>query len=202
MIKSPDHLNKKQAESGFSLIELLIAMAIASILMTAVVSVFYYLNRSMSGENTRVALQQSVRAAVNVMASDLKEVGLDPHTKKRFSIERATGSEIRFSSDLNMDGTLDDNEMFTYAFSGSNLNMTIGRAGAPEPLLSNVESLSFRYFNDRDTEIGAGAGEVSDRDEIRSVEITLSARENYWGGSGSETRSYTTLVRCRNLNRL
>lgn len=193
-------------EKGFTLIELLVAMGIASILLAVAGSIFYSLNKGMSGENTRVSLQQGVRAAVNVMAADLREVGIDPHSKKRFRIEKAAANEIRFSSDLDMDGTLDDNETFTYLFSGSDLNMKIGKTGALEPLLSNVQALELNYYDDRDSKItpsGEGAtAEVADRDEIRSVEITITAMENYWGGSGSETRSYTTLVRCRNLNRL
>lgn len=196
----------KKVESGFTLVELLVAMAIASILLAIVGSIFYSLNKGMSGENTRMALQQGVRSAVSVMAGDLREVGLDSHTKKRFKITKASRSEIRFSSDLNLDGELDNNETFTYILIGSDLKMAVSNTADPQPLLSNVQDLQFRYFKENDVEIpltGSGAtSEVADTDEIRSVEIFLSATEKYWGGSSSERRSYRTLVRCRNLNRL
>lgn len=204
--KNNSGLYNKNVESGFTLIELLVAMAIASILLAIVGSIFFSLNKGMSGENTRVALQQGVRSAVNIMAADLREVGMDPYTKKRFKIEKAALSEIRFSSDFNMDGKLDDDENFTYLLDGGELKMSISKNASPQPLLSNVQSLQFRFFKENDVEIpfsGSGAtAEVADTDEIRAVEIYLAAQEKYWGASGTETRSYKTLVRCRNLNRL
>ncbi|WP_027358289.1 PulJ/GspJ family protein [Desulforegula conservatrix] len=195
-------LHKQNPESGFTLIELLVAMAIASILLAIVGSIFYSLNKGMSAENTRVALQQSVRSAINVIAADLREVGLDPYTKKRFKIEKAALSEIRFSSDLNMDGNLDDNEKFIYLLDDGQLKMSINSNDAPESLLPNVESLQFRYFRENDVEIMLSGSEVADTGEIRAVEIYLEAEENYWGGGSTENRSYRTLVKCRNLNRL
>jgi len=200
--KNTSVYHNQNAESGFSLIELLVAMAIASILLAIVGSIFYSLNKGMSAENTRVALQQSVRSAINVIAGDLREVGLDPCTKKRFKIEKAALSEIRFSTDLNMDGKLDDNEKFIYLLDDGQLKMSMNSNDAPEPLLSNVESLQFRFFKDNDAEILLSGSEVADTDEIRAVEIYLEAEEKYWGGGSTENRSYRTLVRCRNLNRL
>lgn len=198
------------SEAGFTLIELLIAMGIAAILLAVVGSIFYSLNRGMSGENTRVALQQGVRSAVNIMALDLRQAGLDAYGRKRFEIKSAKRSEISFSSDLNMNGVLDSNETLTYSLNTTKRELTIKDSTAtdstPQPLLSNVADLQLKYFNESDAEIplvGSGAtAEVQDTDSIRSVEILVSATERYWGNMNSENRSYRTLVRCRNVNRL
>lgn len=221
-MRAPDNTSFS-TDDGFTLIELLIGIAVASILIAIAGGIFYSLNKGMSGENTRVALQQGVRTAVDVMAAEIMEAGLDPHSTKRFRIEKAASNEIRFLSDRNMDGDVDsDNgEIIDYKIQGSNL-MALTGANSFQSLLSNVEmpiddsrtppasGAPYRkpmfVYRDKDGQslIASGADEVaySDLDKIRSVEITLSLTEKYWAASSSETRAYRTLVKCRNLNRL
>lgn len=210
-------------DEGFTIIELLVGIAVASILLAVAGGIFYTLNKGMSGENTRVALQQSVRTAVDVMAADIMEAGLDPHATKRFRMEKAASNEIRFLSDRNMDGDVDsdNSEIIDYKIQGSSLMVLTG-SDSFQSLLSNVEmpiddtrtppasGAPYRkpmfVYRDKDGRslIASGADEVaySDLDKIRSVEVSLSITEKYWGASASETRAYKTVVKCRNLNRL
>ena len=63
---------------GFTLIELLVAMAITSIVMAAVVSAYQLQVR---GKNTQEALtdmNQTARAALEVMTNEIRSAGLDP----------------------------------------------------------------------------------------------------------------------------
>lgn len=189
------------SEKGFTLVELLIAMAIASVLLVIVFSIFNSLTRSMSGENTRVALQQGVRSAVNIMALDLRDGGLDPHNTKRFSFKRAEASAVSFCSDRDMDGLVENGETFTYELdnSGTTLRLKDHDDSPAQPLLSDVNALTFTYFDERGQVLNDPGENL---DEISTIEIFLSASARYWGGAGNETREYRTLVKCRNLNRL
>lgn len=191
------------SEKGFTLVELLVSIAIAGVLLVIVFSIFNSLNRGMSGENTRVALQQGVRSAVNVMALDLRDAGLDPYNRGCFSLKKAEPGMVSFSSDRNMNGLYDNGETFTYSLEANNDINTLmlkdhDNSGA-QPLLSNIEELLFIYFDERGQEI---IDPNNNLDEIRTIEIRLAASARYWGGSGNETREYSTLVKCRNLNRL
>jgi type IV pilus assembly protein PilW len=66
--------NKK----GFTLIELMVAIAIGSIIMAAIYSVFISQQRTQINEQMTVAMQQTLRAAVYLIQRDIRMAGYDP----------------------------------------------------------------------------------------------------------------------------
>lgn len=63
--------------SGFTLIELMIAMAIAGLVLTAVYAAFGSQLRTNVGQQMTVEIQQSIRAAVTLMQLDIRMAGYD-----------------------------------------------------------------------------------------------------------------------------
>ena len=66
-------------EGGFSLVELLIAMAVGLVVLAAVYSVFIIQNKTFSSQEDMVEMQQSVRAGMDMMAREIGMAGYDPH---------------------------------------------------------------------------------------------------------------------------
>lgn len=70
---------KPQKQAGFSLIELLIAMAITSVIAAAIYTVYRSSVESSMVQNTAAGVQQSVRAALEMMVQDIRMAGYYPN---------------------------------------------------------------------------------------------------------------------------
>lgn len=175
---------------GFTLVEMLVALLIISIISGAAYSMFMSLSRSYTTQSVASAVQQRVRAAIDYMIRDIRIAGLDPLQTGGFGVVSATSTVFRLTADKNMDGNTNDAaEDVTYSVAGGNLQLTDDQG--TETLSRYVTDFSFTYF-DQD---GVVTTNISD---IRSVEIIMSVREPSGGGKWV-SRTFTTRVRVRNL---
>jgi len=204
---------KCQRNSGFSLIEVLISIAMVSIFIAAAMAVLVPLSRSYTATDVSSSAQQVVRMAVEVMANDIRLAGLDPTRQLQGTdasglplagFQEAGATSIRFTCDRVVDGeeeangTIDndnfENINYYYEAATQSLNLRL-YSGSPvqttQQLVNNVENLRFRYFDEDGNETG-------NLDEIRSVQISMTVQEDA-GTEGPIERSYTTRVLCRNL---
>jgi type IV pilus assembly protein PilW len=205
-------------ERGFTLIELMVALAVSSIIMAAIYSVNATLTRSYTTQNVAADVQQAVRATIDFMAEDIMMAGLldfrkDYGTDPEIS---AAGSQIiTFTADRNIDGdTADEFEDLTYQLDGTELKQTDNNTGVEETFIDNVVNFEFRYFRENeddtptDNDVINGQDLINfyglgdplpelDRDDIRTVQISITVEEPAGIGDPVE-RTYTTRVRCRN----
>lgn len=186
---------------GFSLIELMVAMAMASIVLAAVYSLHAALTKSYTTQNAAADTQESMRAAIDFMAEDILMAGLDPLSTGGFGIVAAAADSIRFTSDRNMNGVLDasDLEDIQYLLRGTQLIQELYGLSATDDddvLVDNVTSLTFAYYN------GAGtllvAPYTAQLTDIRTIELSMTVQAPA-GRDKPVTRKYTTRFRCRNL---
>jgi len=170
-------------QKGFSLIELMVAIAIASVLMAAI-STFYHSQLKTHVTQQEIAdMQQDARAAMYMMTREIRMAGYDP-LNSGATIRLADATEIAFDSDSDgtANGEIDSSERFYYGLDNGNLvrgGWTNPAAPNPEnlsPVALNIDALDFVYLNSA----GQIAAELND---IRSVQITLVAR------SGSQARA-------------
>ena len=190
--KSPfkEHGRGLRSSAGFTMIEMLMALAIFSVAFGTIYKSFEHLTRSSTTENVRAGTQQSARIAVDLMVQDIRLAGLNPLGTPGIGLQAVSPDSIRFTMDANFDGDDDDTfEDITYALTGGGTLMQTNHLGA-EVLIDNVTSLNFIYLDTDDQT-------TSDLDEIRSVIISLTMQRP--AGRDVVERDYTTRVRCRNL---
>ena len=187
------------SHAGFSMIELMIVIAILAILFTFIYKGFERLNRYYTAENVKASTQQSTRIAVEMMVQDIRQAGLNPLGTAGAGIVAASPTSFQFTADVNFDGDLDDSfENITYDLNGTDLRQrNINLSPNFEVLLGNVNTLAFTYLDDTGTAIPT-ADLATRRADIRTVGITLTVNR-LAGRDGSISRTYTTQVRCRNL---
>ncbi len=189
---------------GFTLVELLVAMSVGAIVLTAIYSVYGGLTRSYTAQNVAADMQQVVRAGIDFMVEDMITAGLNPGNAAGIGIATATSTSIRFSADRNMNGTLDpaNSEEITYSYiSASNridqcLDETIGTADC-QPFIDNVTALTFNYLDGAGNDLGDPVA-AADLNDIRTIVISMTVQEPA-GRQGLIARTYSTRFRCRNL---
>ena len=185
--------------AGFTLIEVMMCIAIISIVFGTIYRSFDVFSRSYTTENVKAGVQQKTRIGIDLMARDIRLAGLDPlgSANAGFISSGTNTASIQFSADHNYDGDLDDPfENITYALNGNVLEQTsdLGSGSVADTLLDNVTDLTFTYLDATDTLMAAPI-EV---DEIRTVLVSLTLQRP--AGLGEPvSRTYTTRIRCRNL---
>ena len=177
---------KENNQLGFSLIELMVAMVISSILMAAVYSFFITSSKISLVQESAVAAVQSVRTGLELMVQDIQMAGYDPLGTSGASIAVSSTGKIQVTSDRNENGTINDSgfERITYELSSGQLKRTLYEGTASESsqsLIDNVTALTFTYPNS-------------------NVDIELEVTETVGGGGETIVRDLETTVYCRNLD--
>jgi type IV pilus assembly protein PilW len=186
--------------AGFTLAELLIAMAIMTIVLTAIVSLFTSLNRMYTTQGVAAGVQQVTRVGIDIMTRNIRMAGFDPLGSRTAGIFQATDNNLRFKYDKDGDGTIDtnaigeDNEDIAYLLNGNNqlIQQLNGKSSSNKSLVDNVSDLRFRYLD------ADGDMVTNDVDAIRTVVVSLTVEEPA-GRDQVLSRTYSTRVICRNL---
>ena len=183
---------------GFTLVEVLIAMAIAGIVMGAIYSIFISSNRSYRTQDSVADAQQRVRVGIDFIAHDVRLAGLDP-LGAGAGIENATATNLRMTADLDLNGVIDaplNQERITYDYDAPSRTLRrklyegTGSESAWQPLINDVSALAFTY---RDS----GGNVTAVPASIRMVDITMTCQGTDALGQPIN-RTLTTRVNRRN----
>jgi len=195
-MKTKERLNTQ----GFTLVELLVAMAVSLLAVGAIYSTFLSQFKSYQIQEEIAAMQQNIRVAMYHMQREIRMAGCDPTGNSGAAIMIANVAELQFTIDKNGDGDFtnpspppanDSNEQIRYALTndvnrdgiadGNPCNL--GRetwGGGLQTVAENIDALDFVYLdgasppnvlNPNRTNVASG-----DLSKIRSVEITIVAR--------------------------
>ncbi len=100
-----------KTDQGFTLVELLVAMSMGLVVLGAVLNMFTRQNRTNAAQQEVAYAQQNVRAALDLIARDIRGAGYNPTDASSFSgVLAADQDYIRIQSDLNEDGDTTDPE--------------------------------------------------------------------------------------------
>jgi len=204
--------NKFYSKTGFSLVELILAMGISTIILIAIYGVFSITSKNFTTQNATASAQQSLRAAIGLMARDIRAAGLDPIDSDNFGFEHAASNKIRVTADSidsgtgEFNGTVDDTnfERITYEFKDNQIEQTLyGDTASAAPLISNIDDVQFSYLAADNSDLidydlsppRVPADELID---IRTVEIQITI-EQPAGIDAPVSRTLTRRVECRNM---
>lgn len=189
-------------QKGFTLVELLIALTIGSLVMTAVYSTYHSQQETYIIENQKAGMRQNVRAALFYIERELRMMGCDPTGKANAGVEAASANSVQFTMDItggegdgkdnNDDGTVDDaaedkygdgsaddtGEDITFSLldddgDGDNeLVMTDNNTSDTRWIAENIDALNFVYLDEDSAVLVAPI----DTSKIRAVQVTVVAR--------------------------
>ena len=165
-------------EQGFTIIELLVSMAVFLLAIGAIYSTFQAQHKSYLMQQEVAAMQQNLRAAMFYMQREIRMAGCDPLGTAGAGIVTKNSDSISFTEDVrgdsagsDPDGALDDpNEDITYNLDdsdGDGVDDELDRNN--QTVAQNIDALNFVYLDANGIETAVLA-------DIRSVEITIVAR--------------------------
>jgi type IV pilus assembly protein PilW len=162
---------------AFTLIELMVAMAISGIVMAAIISTCQNQVQAQLTQQSMVDMHQNARAAMHVMKSEIRMAGYDPTSNADSTVLIATANDFQFQIDINGDGDCDDaNEVIRYALNGTDLGRATGIGGVLQPVAENIDALNFVYFDTTMTRFTPTPGNQSELESVRLVQATIVAR--------------------------
>jgi type IV pilus assembly protein PilW len=179
------HRNKQKAIAGFTLIELIVSMAINMIVIGAFYSVFAMQNKTVSVQQQIVDMQRNAKIAMETMIRDIRMAGYNPSKSNsgtggiKPGITSVTYNSLSFAKDLNANGNTTANssnpgENIAYELYNDNGISCLGRTsnGIRSRVAENIESLAFvNYDRDGNTLSMAAALE-----NIRIIQVTIRAK--------------------------
>jgi type IV pilus assembly protein PilW len=147
--------------AGFSMLELMIALAIGLIVLAALGTVFVSQRKAYSVQEQVIEMTQTARAALDIMTRDVMMAGYDPQDALQKTDDTSLGdfagipynsndSVLNIYADLNNDGdNADANDHITYAWSSANKRITRDShdGSNAQPFVENVLDFSVAYKN-------------------------------------------------------
>lgn len=182
---------------GFTMIELMVALAIGLVVFAATSTLFVVSLRTFRSQAVTIGVQQDARAALEIMSREIRMAGFNPCRHSGAGIVTAESGRIGFTLDRNMNGHVDstDEEYVSYALDPK--KRTIYRIlykddkrATKQPLVEGASDLAFTYLN-------AQGDPASAPDDIKSIGIAVTCAQRDTGGR-TVSRSFSTTVALRN----
>lgn len=198
---------------GFSLVELLVATAVGLVVLSAMYGVFTIQNKTFGDQEEILAMQQRVRAGIDMLAREVGMAGYDPtfvnsdaNSANNFSGATVNPSQLQIKADLGgvnsndpPNGIIEANgeENIVYAFDTANKRITRNIGAGNQPFVEHVEAFAFEYLD-----VSGNATTISA--DVRRIRITITGRTakpdpSYSANGGYRTYTLRSVVAPRNL---
>jgi type IV pilus assembly protein PilW len=201
----------RECHEGFTLVELMIAVAISGVVLAAIYQMFIGQQRSYSLQNDIAGMQQEVRASEYMMVREIRMAGYQVNDLDirvdvpgaAFSngameaFEEATSQSIAFTTDADGDGkmetirySLEDNSLMREMWRWEVKSGKWKRSGGARTLSDSMEQLEFVYGISADDE-GLNNDQDDDGDRYADEEGELLISSS----PGREEREHLRTVR-------
>ncbi len=202
---------------GFTLVEMLVSIAIMGVIATITYSIYFSMTRTYMAQEQVVDTQQSLRIALKRMVKNLRMAGLeDPLNRAGAGVIEATSTRFRFTLDRTggegdtvdndgdgttdeadessfPDGRLDDrNEDMAYEFDSAGKRLLETSGAENRVIVENIEHLEFYYHLDGAAPALTTSPAATRYADIRAVEIAVLARTARQDTGYSQAGSFST----------
>jgi len=183
-------------QRGVTLTELLIALALGLFTIGAVYAVHLNQVKRQIVQEDVLAMQQTARAALDIMAREIRMAGYDPMGVNRdvdpsndFYGLSSHPTKLHVRADLNGNGVLTDSKesiVYLYDDSTGTLRRKVGKGGR-QPVAEHIEALTFSYRN-------ALGQPTTHAPSIRAVDVQVTARSAHADSQYPENGGYRTIT--------
>jgi type IV pilus assembly protein PilW len=158
--------------TGFTLTELMVAMAIGMVVLAAVTTTFMAQAKFYNAQEQINEMQQNARGALDIITRELKMAGYKPNGGTFDGVTYSV-SQLMIQADLDGNGGISTsssaNEQITYAYDSTNKRITRKVAtGTVEVLADNITAFTFSYLN-------SSGATTATSSSVRQVTISITA---------------------------
>ncbi|MGB7033666.1 MAG: prepilin-type N-terminal cleavage/methylation domain-containing protein [Syntrophobacteria bacterium] len=195
--------HNRSKEHGFTLVELLVAMAITAVVMAAVYTLYKTQQDSYIAQDQVVEMQQNVRASLYQMARDMRMAGFNPQRAPNVGgfvtqlpddgggTTTTNSTNIAFTIDQDSNGVIDidaNTEQIAYRLDNATSALQKFRVSDDtwQTVADNISAVDFVYLDLNGTDITASVianptaqyatTNLPFIDSIRSIEMSIVAR--------------------------
>jgi prepilin-type N-terminal cleavage/methylation domain-containing protein len=172
------HLQNKK---GFSLIELLIGMALMGVVLTAVYQLFISVNRSQAAQDLEVEMQQNARSAADFVVREMRNINSPSCLDNTTTACSPTSDKITFTSMADA-----NTRIFSWSSTDNILRFSNAAAGSPDrqPLADNITTFTLSPFD-------AGNNSTTALSNARRIDITITAQTSRTDPNTKAFRTYS-----------
>lgn len=201
-----------KAEYGFTIIEMLFAVAIFLVVLAAISATFVSQDKAYDAQEQYSEMVQNARAAMDMLSTEIRQAGFNPQDITSFVGIPYSSTQLQLYADLTNDAgdakpdgdTSEPAENIIYTYDSANLRINrndVNTEDAAKPFAENITAFSVTYLQ------GDGVTEVTDtadNDKIRQVRIQITARTDkpdpdYGENDGYRTYTLTSTITPTNL---
>lgn len=193
-------------QSGFTLIETMVAMTVAAIVMAATVSSYIAQQRIQISQEQLVGVQQNIRTGITRMLYDIRMAGCNPNEAPGHiscakpgataaappGIHTAESTQFGFSMDLNGNGDCNDTgENITYNIYDVGGIDNLGRKSPTNNVsqAEHIEAIEFLYTLKNGSQLLTPS--AAQFDDITGVQVSLLGRTAQEDRDYTNTKTYT-----------
>jgi len=196
-----------EKDSGFTLVEMMVSLGIGMVIVAAVTTTFMTQTKVYNAQEHVNDMQQNARAALDMIARELKMAGYKPNTGPVYGLGalgvNLDNTKLVIEADLNEDnsinGTAGSLERITYAYNSGTKQITrrLG-SGTSSVFADNITAFNFTYLK------ADGVTPATLAAEIRQVKIDITAKTaapdpSFPGNSGYRTYQVSATITPPNL---
>jgi len=180
---------------GFTLIEMVVALGLSLVTVTAVYSLYVSELRAQNVREDMLEMQQQARVVIDVVGRELLMAGFDPRGVNNdvdltndFQGMTYHPDRLIIKADLNGNGRIADaNESIIFVYDAKTHTLRRNTGGGNQPFGENIESFLVEYFDQR-------GKPTADSLAIRQVGITVTARTEKPDPKFSQNGGYRTVT--------
>lgn len=196
-------------ECGFTLVELMVAVAISSIVLISLVQLFQSTNKMYTVQDKIATMQQDIRAALNMISRDIRMAGLNRAEASCSGFNSTSNSTLLYvKSDFDLDGycnqtRFNESRCYQYNKNGEKSLWSGSSTGDLQRLVGNadkedlvVDSVNIEYKNDD----GNPVDPATNSESVRLVEIEVCGKiSGSFEEDFDDTYCFSKTVKCRNM---
>jgi len=171
-----DGAPKSRVDRGFTLIELMVSIAIGMVVLASVATTFTSQTRAYSAQEQINQMEQNLRGALDIMTREIKMAGYRPNGGTVTGVVSYASSSLTIQADIDGNGTLlasgtgsdTANEQIAYVYDSVNKKITrqVG-SGTAATLAENISAFTLTYYQ------SSGATRATSASNIRRIKIAL-----------------------------
>ncbi len=168
---------KVTQEQGFTLVEVLIALALTVVTVGGIYGIYLSQVQGQVVREDQLDMQQHARVAMDLIIRELRMAGYDPQHVNQdknllndFDGITYHSTHLVVKADLNGNGApTDSNESIRFSHDPATFTLRRDTGGGRQPLAEHIETFSIKYFNHY-------GQPTTDSKQIRQIELSITAR--------------------------